>query len=54
MDLLTERVTRVEVIDSREWWKGRIHIAEWLIDVELSLQDDYRTLKFFISDKNND
>lgn len=57
MDLLTEKVTRFEVIDHRHIdnnKNGRVYVAKWFIDVELILQDDYTTLKVFISDKTDD
>ena len=42
----TSKVTRLEII-SDEW---REFVRRWL-DLELSLQDDDRTLKIFINDK---
>lgn len=49
---LTEDVTRVEVIDHTAG-EGRVYV-KWDedIQVELSLQDDGRTLKVFISARN--
>lgn len=48
----TSTLNRVEVIDS----SGRVY-SKWLADpmkVELSLQDDDRTLKIFIYDEEPD
>ena len=48
-DLNTQKVTRVEVIDST----GRVYV-NWNPDnvVEVQLQDDGKTLKVFICKKN--
>jgi hypothetical protein len=43
-DLDLSEVTRVEVIDPT----GRAYVALDIEEVELSLQDDYKTLKIFI------
>lgn len=45
-----DKVTRVEVIDHSENAKtfGRAYVNMDCHDVELSLQDDMRTLKIFI------
>ena len=45
----TEKVTRFEVIDHTKDGQGRI-LVEKGIKVELSLQDDGKTLKVFLSD----
>ena len=44
------KVTRFEVIDHTEAGEGRI-IVKYGVTVELSYQDDGRTLKVFIKDK---
>lgn len=44
----TKRVTRVEVIDDR----GRAYTMWDVTNVELSLQDDERTLKVFVTHKS--
>lgn len=56
LDMMMSKLHRLEVIDHRiqalkAWTHGRVYWAEWMIKVELSLQDDYQTLKIFISDK---
>jgi len=50
----TEKVTRFEVISylSREE-AGRL-IVRYNVDIELSLQDDGRTLKVFMTDGTED
>jgi len=45
-----EDVTRFEVIDHTESGKGRV-LVKHDIKVELSLQDDGKTLKVFLTDK---
>jgi hypothetical protein len=45
-DLDLSEVTRVEVIDST----GRAYVALGIEDVELSLQDEHKTLKIFIKE----
>lgn len=48
----TEKVTRIEVIDHQnEPMIGRAYTKYNCQNVELSLQDDGRTLKIFISKK---
>jgi hypothetical protein len=42
-----EKVTRVEVIDA----DGRSYVKYGVTAVELSLQDDDRTLKIFLTEK---
>ena len=42
-----EKVTRVEVIDGN----GRSYVCHGAANLELSLQDDNRTLKLFITEK---
>jgi len=46
----TSKVTRFEVIDHRENGTGRV-IVEYVANVELIPQDDGRTLKVRITDK---
>ncbi len=50
MDLITKTITRFEVIDHTSKKQGRI-VVEYNVNVELSLQDDNRTLKVFLTDK---
>lgn len=45
----TEKVTRVEVINHQDDPIGRVFTKHNCQKVELSLQDDGRTLKIFIS-----
>ena len=47
---LYSKVTRFEVIDHTKDMKGRCYVAHNCI-VELSLQDNDRTLKVFVNDK---
>ena len=50
LDMLTSMVTRFEVIDHSSKKRGR-YVVERGIKVELSLQDDKRTLKVFLTDQ---
>ena len=50
LDITTKSVTRFEVIDHTSKKRGRI-VVEYNINVELSLQDENRTLKVFLTDK---
>jgi len=47
----TKRVTRVELIDHRRGSEtfGRAFVA-WDVSADISIQDDGRTLKVFVSD----
>lgn len=50
----TSKITRVEIIDHQtETLPGRVYTKWDCEKVELSLQDDGRTLKIFISKKLN-
>jgi hypothetical protein len=51
LDITTKSVTRFEVIDHTKKKAGRI-VVEYNVNVELSLQDENRTLKVFLTDKN--
>lgn len=51
LDITTKSVTRFEVIDHTKKKVGRI-VVEYNVNVELSLQDENRTLKVFLTDKN--
>ena len=51
LEMLMSKVTRFEVIDNTNKKGGRI-LVEKGIKIELSLQDDNRTLKVFITDQN--
>ncbi len=50
LDIVTKEITRFEVIDHTKNKQGRI-VVEYNINVELSLQDENRTLKVFLTDK---
>lgn len=50
MDIITKSITRFEVIDHTSKQGGRI-VVEYNVNVELSLQDDNRTLKVFLTDQ---
>ena len=50
LDIVTKEITRFEVIDHTRKKQGRI-VVEYNINVELSLQDENRTLKVFLTDK---
>jgi hypothetical protein len=50
LDITTKSVTRFEVIDHTAKKRGRI-VVEYNVNVELSLQDENRTLKVFLTDK---
>jgi hypothetical protein len=50
LDVTTKSVTRFEVIDHTSKKRGRI-VVEYNVNVELSLQDENRTLKVFLTDK---
>lgn len=45
-----ENVTRFEVIDHTKQMLGRVYV-KYGVDVELSFQDDGKTLKVFVDDK---
>ena len=50
IDLITKTITRFEVIDHTKKKQGRI-VVEYDVNVELSLQDENRTLKVFLTNK---
>lgn len=50
IDIMTKSITRFEVIDHTSKKRGRI-VVEYNVNVELSLQDDNKTLKVFLTDK---
>ena len=50
IDIVTKQLTRFEVIDHTKKKGGRI-VVEYNVNVELSLQDENRTLKVFLTDK---
>lgn len=50
MDIMTKSITRFEVIDHTSKKGGRI-VVEYNVNVELSLQDDCKTLKVFLTDQ---
>jgi len=50
IDLITKTITRFEVIDHTKKKQGRI-VVEYDVNVELSLQDENKTLKVFLTDK---
>ena len=51
LDITTKQITRFEVIDHTKKKGGRI-VVEYNVNVELSLQDENRTLKVLLTDKN--
>lgn len=48
----TEKITRFEVIDHTSEFQGRI-LVKYGVRVEISIQDDGRTMKVFLTDKIN-
>ena len=50
LDIITKSITRFEVIDHTSKKQGRI-VVEYKVNVELSLQDENRTLKVFLTDQ---
>lgn len=52
LDIITKSITRFEVIDHTSKKQGRI-VVEYDVDVELSLQDDNKTLKVFLTNKKD-
>jgi hypothetical protein len=50
LDIVTKQITRFEVIDHTKKKRGRI-VVEYNVNVELSLQDENKTLKVFLTDK---
>jgi len=50
IDMITKSIARFEVIDHTSKKRGRI-VVEYNVNVELSLQDESRTLKVFLTDK---
>ena len=46
-----DKVTRFEVIDHSKKMRGR-YVVEYGIKVEVSIQDDGRTMKIFLNDQN--
>lgn len=49
----TEKITRFEVIDHTSEMLGRI-LVKYGVNVEISIQDDGRTMKVFLTDKTNE
>ena len=52
LDMITKSITRFEVIDHTSKKQGRI-VVEYDVNVELSLQDDCKTLKVFLTNKKD-
>ena len=52
MTMETEKITRFEVIDHTSEFQGRI-LVKYGVKVEISIQDDGRTMKVFLTDKIN-
>lgn len=52
LDMMTKSITRFEVIDHTSKKQGRI-VVEYDVNVELSLQDDCKTLKVFLTNKKD-
>jgi len=50
IDIVTKEITRFEVIDHTKKKQGRI-VVEYDVNVELSLQDENKTLKVFLTNK---
>ena len=48
----TEKITSFEVIDHTSELQGRI-LVKYGVKVEISIQDDGRTMKVFLTDKIN-
>ena len=48
----TKKVTRFKVIDHTSEFQGRI-LVKYGVRVEISIQDDGRTMKVFLTDKIN-
>ena len=48
----TEEITRFEVIDHTSELQGRI-LVKYGVKVEISIQDDGRTMKVFLTDKTD-
>ena len=48
----TEKITRFEVIDHTSEFQDRI-LVKYGVKVEISIQDDGRTMKVFLTDKIN-
>lgn len=46
-----DKVTRFEVIDHTKKKRGRI-VVEYGVKVEVSIQDDGKTMKVFLTDQN--
>lgn len=51
--IITDKVTRFEVIDHTSEKLGRI-LVRYGVSVEVSIQDDGRTMKVFLTDKTNE
>jgi hypothetical protein len=51
LEFLLKDVTRFEVIDHSKKMRGR-YVVEYGIKVEVSIQDDGRTMKVFLNDQN--
>ena len=48
----TEKITRFEVIDHTSEFQGRI-LVKYGVKVEISIQDDGRTMKVFLTDNTD-
>ena len=46
-----DKVTRFEVIDHTRKQRGRI-VVEYGVNIEISIQDDGKTMKVFLTDKS--
>lgn len=51
--IITDKITRFEVIDHTSEKLGRI-LVRYGVSVEVSIQDDGRTMKVFLTDKTNE
>ena len=52
MTVETEKITRFEVIDHTSELQGRI-LVKYGVKVEISIQDNGRTMKVFLTDNTN-
>lgn len=51
LSFITKDVTRFEVIDHSKKMRGR-YVVEYGVKVEVSIQDDGKTMKVFLTNQN--
>lgn len=51
LNFITKDVTRFEVIDHSKKMRGR-YVVEYGVKVEVSIQDNGKTMKIFLNDQN--